>query len=87
MKKNIFIITHIKTNKRSFLSCLNTGSKPGIDVVLNIKKSIYFLGIKVTTIHRIARGLISENENIHNYIKVGDTIDLNEYSTLKVTKN
>jgi hypothetical protein len=81
-----YIITHIKTTEKSFLSFLNVRGEQGTNVVLNIKKSIYLFSIKIYTVHRIARGFLLKGVDISNYIKVGDVINLKDYPMLKISK-
>ena len=85
--KTDYIVTNIKSEKRSFRKALNHGLASNVnEIEISLERPFKIFGIVVSMQKRIASGAMDVKYDINNYLKKGDLFDCNIYPTLKITK-
>lgn len=87
----MYTITDIKVSPRSIIKTLNNhpqlqGGLNEISISLNKEYKIFGLTLPISE-QVIVEGVLHPKYNIHKYIKVGETFNLNKYPMLKIKSN
>jgi hypothetical protein len=80
-----YTITKIKSEPRNFLMAINNGLNPNVnEITIHLEKEYLLFTLIPMKSKKVAEGVVSNNVDINNYIKVGETFDINKYPMLKI---